>query len=249
MNENNNYNGFGNNQMGNNNFNNGQGDFNMPAGNPNGYNNQQANYGQQNNNYTNQQYGQMNGYNPQSSNNGFNNNGFNNQGYNYGYNGPQYSNNGGYVMAPRKKTSKALPFIIVGSIIAFFIIVGVISACVVMSNNTKEEITLSSESISTVYKALGEEKQVISYSKDRDSGSITVQMRYSNLTSLEVEEYFDYLQNNEGFYSLESSTVNPSADLKIGKESDIHGKVIFVDATYSGTTVILDYTLVDGSIY
>lgn len=233
-----------NNQMGNNNFNNGQGDFNMPAGNPNGYNNQQANYGQQNNNYTNQQYGQMNGYNPQSSNNGFNN-----QGYNYGYNGPQYSNNGGYVMAPRKKTSKALPFIIVGLIIAFFIIVGVISACVVMSNNTKEEITLSSESISTVYKALGEEKQVISYSKDRDSGSITVQMRYSNLTSLEVEEYFDYLQNNEGFYSLESSTVNPSADLKIGKKSDIHGKVIFVDATYSGTTVILDYTLIDGSIY
>lgn len=251
MDENNNYNGYGNNQMGNNNFNNGQGDFNMPGGNNNGYNNQQANYGPQNYNYTNQPYGQMNGYSAQGqgNNNGFNNNGFNNQGYNYGYNQPQYSNNGGYVMAPRKKTSKALPFIIIGSVIAFFIIIGVISACIVMANNTKEEVTLSSERVSTVYKALGNEKQVISYSKSHEDGAVKVRMKYANLSRIEVQEYFDYLENNEGFYLLESSSVNPSADLKIGKESDIDGKVVFVDATFSGTEIIIDYTLIEGSIY
>lgn len=155
---------------------------------------------------------------------------------NYGNSNPQVPN---YNVETKKKgngTALAIiiPIVVVLAIIGFIAGVFIIILTLLSSEANKDYVDLSGDEVPTINYVIGE-RNICSYdsSYSGDEMEITYEYCDNDLTADELDEYIDYLIENEGFTDM---ITYPSTNLV--KESDNSDMYIGVEIYKNSNTII-----------
>ena len=155
---------------------------------------------------------------------------------NYGNSNPQVPN---YNVETKKKgngTALAIiiPIVVVLAIIGFIAGVFIIILALLGSEANKDYVDLSGDEVPTIYYVIGE-KNICNYdsSYNGDEMEITYEYCDNELTADELDEYIEYLIENEGFTDM---ITYPSTNLV--KESDNSDMYIGVEIYKNSNTII-----------
>ncbi len=114
--------------------------------------------------------------------------------------------------APKKSNKAAITvvlivvFLIIASIIGIIALVFFFSYKFVTNFGTKEYIGINDIKIASIYKVLGEEKEVCGFSGSIGDESTRTYIDYcNNLSDDEEQKYVEYLMENEGFSFVQGS--------------------------------------------
>ncbi len=134
-------------------------------------------------------------------------------------------------------------------VVILFFLIPFIGMFIFMMNifgsfNTEEYVEFGSDQIPTVYNMFDEKFSVCSYSSSTSSDEMNLTVEYcdSDFTNEMLEEYVDYLIEEENF---EEKTVNN--DIYLVRKSDDIGFEISIQIIYSSKTIAYDKYYIDNN--